>query len=211
MSLADSRLAILIDTNSAVYPITIDPIITGGLSTEYDWISDSDQNDAYFGWSVSTAGDVNGDGYDDVIVGAHLYDHGQVDEGAAFAYLGATSFIDSDGDGVSDSSDNCPNEYNPQQEDTYPPQGNEFGDACECEGNFDCDTDCDGSDAASFKTNFGRSNFNNPCMNEDQCNGDFDCDNDCDGTDAALFKQDFGRSSFNNACPACVIGDWCSY
>jgi hypothetical protein len=38
---------------------------------------------------VGTAGDVNGDGYSDVIAGANLYDNGQGDEGAAFVYLGA--------------------------------------------------------------------------------------------------------------------------
>ena len=32
-----------------------------------------------------------------------------------------------------------------------------------CEGDFDCDGDCDGTDAAEFKTDFGRSNFQNPC------------------------------------------------
>ena len=32
-----------------------------------------------------------------------------------------------------------------------------------CEGNFDCDGDVDGTDAAVFKSDFGRSGFNNPC------------------------------------------------
>jgi hypothetical protein len=44
---------------------------------------------ASFGFRVSTAGDVNGDGYSDVIIGAPYYDHGQVDEGAAFVYHGS--------------------------------------------------------------------------------------------------------------------------
>ena len=37
---------------------------------------------------MGTAGDVNGDGYADVIVGAPLYDNGQTDEGRAFVYYG---------------------------------------------------------------------------------------------------------------------------
>ena len=40
------------------------------------------------GVSVSGAGDVNGDGYADVIVGAPNYDAGETDEGAAFVFLG---------------------------------------------------------------------------------------------------------------------------
>ena len=32
-----------------------------------------------------------------------------------------------------------------------------------CEGDFDCDGDCDGTDAFTFKTDFGRSTFSNPC------------------------------------------------
>jgi hypothetical protein len=97
------------------------------------------------------------------------------------------------------------------QEDTSPTQGNGIGDACDCEGNFDCDNDCDGTDASTFKVDFGRSEFNNLCEDDDPCNGDFDCDGDCDGTDAAGFKFDFGRSSFNNPCPACEVGAWCNY
>jgi hypothetical protein len=42
----------------------------------------------YFGWSVSTAGDVNGDGYGDVIVGAPWNDSGGPDAGAAFVFFG---------------------------------------------------------------------------------------------------------------------------
>ena len=118
---------------------------------------------------------------------------------------------DIDCDSIPDGEDNCPGHSNPFQEDTYPPQGNNIGDPCDCEGNFDCDEDVDGTDAAGFKVDFGRSNFLDPCTNEDQCNGDFDCDNDCDGTDAALFKSDFGQSTFNNPCPNCSVGIWCKY
>jgi hypothetical protein len=49
------------------------------------------QVEAYLGWSVSGAGDVNGDGYADVIVGATDYDAGETDEGAAFLFLGNAS------------------------------------------------------------------------------------------------------------------------
>jgi hypothetical protein len=54
---------------------------------------EGNQNTAYFGNSVSGAGDVNGDGYSDVIVGAFSYDHGEINEGAAFVYLGGPAGI----------------------------------------------------------------------------------------------------------------------
>ena len=97
------------------------------------------------------------------------------------------------------------------QQDSYPPSGNDIGDACDCEGNFDCDQDVDGTDAATLRIDFGRSTFQDPCTAQNPCHGDFDCDHDCDGTDAALFKTDFGRSHLDNPCPACVVGEWCSY
>lgn len=125
-----------------------------------------------------------------------------------------TGINDQDGDGVADISDNCPSDYNPNQEDALPPEGNSIGDACDCEGNFNCDEDADvdGSDAFTFKADFGRSPILNPCSTESSCHGDFNCDHDCDGTDAAWFKQDFGRSAFSNPCPVCVVGvEWCGY
>jgi hypothetical protein len=97
------------------------------------------------------------------------------------------------------------------QEDSYPPQGNNCGDACECEGNFDGDLDVDGSDASTFKTDFGRSKISNPCTNAFPCNGDFECDVDVDGTNATQFKRDFGRSKMINPCPNCATTPWCVY
>ena len=123
-------------------------------------------------------------------------------------------YSDSDEDGDPDTCDNCPIIPNENQSDTYPPQGNSIGDACECEGNFNCsaDQDVDGTDAAIFKGDFGRSAMTEPCIAGDTCNGDFNCDGDADGSDAALFKSDFGRSSMQNPCPLCAIGmQWCSY
>jgi len=83
--------------------------------------------------------------------------------------------------------------------------------SCDCEGNFDGDSDVDGSDAHLFKVDFGRSLLRDPCGSANPCNGDFDCDQDVDGTDAVLMKEDFGRSSLNNPCPSCVVEEWCSY
>jgi outer membrane protein assembly factor BamB len=109
--------------------------------------------------------------------------------------------------------DICPSNFDPNQDDSYPPAGNSCGNACECEGNFQGnDVDCDGSDAAIFKVDFGRNALNEPCNSTNPCNGDFSCNGNVDGSDAAQFKSDFGRNSLNNPCPSCGGTDpWCTY
>ena len=59
-----------------------------GLSTTPDWTAEGDQTWAWFGLSVGNAGDVNGDGYSDVIVGAYRYDNGEGEAGRVFVYHG---------------------------------------------------------------------------------------------------------------------------
>lgn len=54
---------------------------------------EGDQVTAYYGYSVACAGDVNGDGYDDIIVGAHQYSNGQTNEGRAYIYHGSATGI----------------------------------------------------------------------------------------------------------------------
>ncbi len=49
------------------------------------------QTEARFGSSLSGGGDVNGDGYSDMLVGAPLHDNGTTDGGSAFLYFGAAS------------------------------------------------------------------------------------------------------------------------
>ncbi len=122
--------------------------------------------------------------------------------------------VDADDDEWADSLDNCPINYNPGQDDNLPAGGNGIGDACECEADFECDGDVDGSDASTFKLYFGRGQFFFPCNDLNPCRGDFDCDGDVDGTDANRVKTDFGRSFINNACPespVCSQPDWCNY
>ena len=58
-----------------------------GPAAAPDWSAESDQSGALLGWSTS-AGDVNGDGYADLVVGAPQYDHGETEEGVVFLYLG---------------------------------------------------------------------------------------------------------------------------
>lgn len=61
---------------------------SGAPTTQPIWVGESDQADADYGWSVASAGDLDGDGRADIIIGAPLYDNGDVDEGAAFVYFG---------------------------------------------------------------------------------------------------------------------------
>jgi hypothetical protein len=64
-----------------------------------------------------------------------------------------------------------------------------------CEGNFDGDTDVDGSDLAVFAADFGRTDCCQP--KTPNCEGNFDDDCDVDGSDLAVFAADFGRTD----CP----------
>jgi len=66
-----------------------------GVSTAVAWSAEGNKAQASFGWSVSGAGDVNGDGYGDVIVGAYGYTNGQDAEGRAYVYLGSSSGLGS--------------------------------------------------------------------------------------------------------------------
>ena len=61
-----------------------------GLGTRTSWSAEGNQRACEFGISAGSAGDVNGDGRDDVIVGADQFDAGQRDEGRAFVYLGSS-------------------------------------------------------------------------------------------------------------------------
>ena len=64
-----------------------------GLPLTASWSVESNQASSYFGLSVgrsiASAGDVNGDGYSDVIIGAYSYDNGQSEEGKVFVYFGS--------------------------------------------------------------------------------------------------------------------------
>ncbi len=64
-------------------------------STVANWTASSDQNGNWFGGSVSS-GDFNGDGYDDVLVGAYGYDNGETNEGRAYVYYAGPSGISSE-------------------------------------------------------------------------------------------------------------------
>jgi len=59
-----------------------------------DWVQDGYINydrGGRFGYAVASAGDVNNDGYDDIIVGAPFYYNNYVSQGRAYVYLGSES------------------------------------------------------------------------------------------------------------------------
>ena len=86
-SRAGSRgIRIVVDDARAIYPLDVDP-----LATSPAWTVHGHQDDEHLGWSVAAAGDVNGDGYGDVIVGAPGYDNGLPAQGAALIYRGSAS------------------------------------------------------------------------------------------------------------------------
>ncbi len=90
MEASASGVGIQVDDAGAVYPLTVDPVLEGPA-----WTRESNQVNANYGQSVAAAGDVNHDGYGDVIVGAPYYDAGQVDEGRVWLYLGSATGLGS--------------------------------------------------------------------------------------------------------------------
>ncbi len=88
---ADGRVRILVDDAGAAYPVTIDPTLSSPVFTTLSPTQVAEN----LGESVASAGDVNGDGFDDCIVGASLYDAGQSNVGAAFIFLGGPNAIPS--------------------------------------------------------------------------------------------------------------------
>lgn len=62
-----------------------------GTPANADWVEESAQTDSYFGFSVAPAGDVNSDGYGDILIGAPYTDAGSTDEGRAYVYFGTST------------------------------------------------------------------------------------------------------------------------
>ncbi len=72
-----------------------------GLTADPIWSAESNQPEALFADTVTSAGDVNGDGLPDMLLGTQFWDVNQIDEGVASLYLGTCGTADGDGDGVS--------------------------------------------------------------------------------------------------------------
>jgi hypothetical protein len=84
-------LQLAIQDQDASYPVEVEAVING-VSPSANWLNLGHQDYAHLGMSVATAGDVNGDGYSDVIIGAPEYDYlSIVDAGMAFVYHGSSN------------------------------------------------------------------------------------------------------------------------
>jgi hypothetical protein len=66
-----------------------------GPEPTYDWMAMGDATFAHLGWDIGSAGDVNGDGYDDIIVGAWQYDTNLVSH--AYVWHGSENGLDPNG------------------------------------------------------------------------------------------------------------------
>lgn len=82
------RIELVVADAKAVYPVTIDPISTVPNASLIGLVTSGE-----FGFSVATAGDLNGDGFSDVVVGARGATLGQTGEGAAYVYYGSVNGI----------------------------------------------------------------------------------------------------------------------
>ena len=71
--------------------------VTWGTTTNADWQAESNQAEAYLGNPVASAGDVNNDNYDDIIVGASNYDNVESNEGGVFVWYGSATGLGESG------------------------------------------------------------------------------------------------------------------
>ena len=79
------RLNSWLRTPPRAYPLRIDPLVTAP-----DWAALGENTGDEFGHAVSTAGDVNGDGYNDLAVGAWGNDEGGLsNRGKVYVYHGS--------------------------------------------------------------------------------------------------------------------------
>ncbi|HSL19746.1 MAG TPA: FG-GAP-like repeat-containing protein [Methylomirabilota bacterium] len=83
---AEGRVLVRLDAATAAFPLRLKLLVEPP-----SWVVWGGQAGGRAGWAVATAGDVNGDGYSDVVVGSPLWDGGQTDEGRVRVYHGSAT------------------------------------------------------------------------------------------------------------------------
>ena len=76
-----------------------------GPSLSPDWIGEGDRERSGYGNAVASAGDINNDGYDDVLIGASKYDSGGTDVGRVYLFHGGAAGLAAVADWVSSGDD----------------------------------------------------------------------------------------------------------
>jgi len=84
---APGLLRVQVDDAGARYPLVVDPYLSPVIAWEFI----APQDDATLGMQATSAGDVNADGFDDLLVGIPGLDAGQVSEGGAYLFLGSAT------------------------------------------------------------------------------------------------------------------------
>ena len=95
VDITNDALTVQIEDAEAHYPLVITALYAPPTIRNSDWETQEGQTGSQLGYSIAGAGDINGDGYSDVVVGVPEYDNGQLDEGRAYVYMGSpTGFSD---------------------------------------------------------------------------------------------------------------------
>jgi hypothetical protein len=193
---------------------------TGISSASEDKLVASDgAAEDYFGYSVSGAGDVDGDGYHDVVVGAHGDDDNGSDSGSAYVVGGGCR--DLDGDGFE-----CDEDCDDTDANTYPgaaetdsttdcmtdADGDGYGDDSPASG-VTAGTDCDDSDAAFSPgaTEGIGDQVDQNCDGAETCYADTDDDGYTDGSSTVASTDtdcsDAGEGTFSDPTGECNDAD----
>jgi hypothetical protein len=83
-----AELVLTVDTEGALFPVTVDPLATSATP-----VFEAPGGGGEFGKAVATAGDVNGDGFSDVIVGCPSCDDGHFLGGKVLVYAGSPTGV----------------------------------------------------------------------------------------------------------------------
>ena len=89
------HLRLRVDTRGADWPVTIDPLLGPAVAAQTELLATDGAAGDEYGSGVAAAGDIDGDGYPDLIVGARYDDDRGGNAGAAYVYYGTATGISS--------------------------------------------------------------------------------------------------------------------